>query len=603
MIKAGFQFLPGHAFGQQQATLLLRVDMAQQTELDSHGFDTLLADQFELPQITQSLPTQGPEAVIQRLMQAHLVIQQEQKIPVFGMGRLVHISDAAADGRIQLIWVAPCVHPQASVLVLKWATEALTASSGSTARDTVLTSLSDCQVKLRAYGLQGTNTMHFLRAAFEMGVPTRRLTSDIFGFGLACRMRLLNSSITDETSSIGVALVKRKQLTAAVLLQHGIPVPRHETVRDSSGALKAASKLGYPVVVKPDDQEQGRGVFAGLKTPQALEEAFHQTSTISQNILVEKHHDGLDYRLTVFRGQVVKVLLRSPGAVVGDGVHTVDELVTMEQNTVRHRRTMRQRGRMSLELDAEALGLLHERGQSLTTVPSAGEQVVLRRKSNISSGGHQTLVPLDQVHPDNQALAVRACDAVRLDLCGVDLLMPDIAQSWLVTGGVIIELNAQPQIGIDLAPEVYARILNGLGESQWRIPLQLVICESAEQIPSRDDVFALCGASYGLSSALGIWVAGRQVVANPPTNGFEAARTLLLQRDVTSAVCCLTLDEVRRLGLPAPFFERIVMLQGQRFDEPSKSRWDEVREMVREHTGSLVVDALHEGHLGVNSEG
>jgi cyanophycin synthetase len=598
LLEAGYQFLPGHAYGQQQATLLVKVAMTQQTEPDTRAFDALLADQFELPETMQRLPAEGPAAVIERLMLAHLVVQQEHKIPVFGLGRLVHISDAAADGRVQTVWAAPCVHPQASLLVLQWAARALSATSGPAALDTVLTALRTCQEKLRAYALPGTNPMHFLRAAFEMRVPTRRLSGEIFGFGLACRMRLLQSSITDETNHIGVALVRRKQSTAAVLRQHGIPVPSHEAVRDCGGALQAASRLGYPVVVKPDDQEQGHGVFAGLKTPQALEEAFRQTSAISKNILVEKHHDGLDYRLTVFRGQVVKVLLRSPGTVVGDGVHTVAELVTMEQNTVQHRRTLRQRGRASLELDAEALGLLRERGQSLTTVPAAGEQVVLRRKSNISAGGNQSLVPLDRVHPDNQALAARACEAVRLDLCGVDLLVPDIGRSWLETGGVIIELNAQPQIGISLDPGVYARILTGLGDSHWSIPLQLVICESASQMPSPDEMVALCGACDGQSSASGVWVAGRQMVANPPANGFEAARTLLLQRDVASAVCCLTVDEVRRLGLPAPFFDRIVMLQSQGCDEPSKSNWDEVRQMVGEHTGSLVVDAPSRCPLG-----
>jgi len=214
---------------------------------------------------------------------------------------------------------------------------------------------------------------------------------------------------------------------------------------------------------------------------------------------------------------------------------------------------------------------------------------VLRRKSNISAGGTQTLVPLEQIHPDNLDLAIRACEAIRLDLCGVDLLISDITKSWLESSAVIIELNAEPQIGIALDPEAYARILNKLGGNHWSIPLQLVICDSLDMIPSADNLTNLCGPAIGMSTSAGVWISGRQVI-NKLTNGFMAAQMLLLQRSTASALCCMTVEEVIQMGIPAPYFDRIVLMAGNTaqsfFETP---RWAQVRLMVRDHTSNLSV--------------
>ena len=586
------RILPGHAYGFIQPTLLIKLDWRPSASLDTAAFDALMADLLDDPASAGSLAASGPQAALDRLMDLHLRLQRGQKIPVFGVGRVLSVAPMDGSSDVRATLAVPYCHVQASNIAMDWAKQAVNALLCSAPQPQAVEQVRDrmqaCEKRLRPFAAANTNTMHFLKTAFDQGITTWRLWSTAYGFGTGSRMRWLDSSLTDEGSSIAVSLARNKLMTADMLRRHGIPTPRHEPVRTVEEALAVAGKIGYPVVVKPVDQDQGRGVSAGLKDEASVRQAFEQASAVSRHILLEKHHDGRDYRLTVFRGEIIKVMERRPGAVVGNGVRTVRELVEIEQQTPQHRRIFRQSGKRRIDLDAEALGLLHERGWNADSVPPAGETVVLRRKSNISTGGTQLLVPPERIHPDNVSLVARACEAIRLDLCGVDLLIPDISQSWLATGAVIIELNAIPQIGISLDPEAYARILDRLGGGQWAIPTQLVLCGPDVSIPSPAELTAMCGPADGIASPQGVWISGRPIL-NQPGNGFEAAQTLMYQRSVQRAICCMTIDEVARLGLPVPRFDRIMLVPGHSPSPHDTAQLNRVRAMLEGHASRIVV--------------
>jgi cyanophycin synthetase len=81
----------------------------------------------------------------------------------------------------------------------------------------------------------------------------------------------------------------------------------------------------------------------------------------------------------------------------------------------------------------------------------AGEVVYLRSTGNLSTGG--TAIDLtDAVHPDNREMAIRAVEAVGLDVGGVDFLTPDITRSYKEAGGAICEVNAAPGFRMHMAP-------------------------------------------------------------------------------------------------------------------------------------------------------
>ena len=418
--------------------------------------------------------------------------------------------------------------------------------------------------RLREIGLAGLNSYHFLNAAHSLGVPTRPMLLDTFMFGHGVHQRSMQSTVTDRTSFLGVQIAHSKARTSQVLRLHGLPCPAHAIAASEAQSVEVAASLGYPVVVKPDDEEQGRGVEAGLRDEESVIAAYRAAGELSKTVLVEKHHEGQDYRLTVFKDEVVKILLRTPSGVTGDGVHTIAELVGILQQTPRYQDTMRYSGKWLLSLDSEALRTLAAKGGAVDDVPAAGQFVALRRKCNISAGGIQTLVAVSDAHPDNLALAVRATRAVGLDIAGVDVLMEDLATSWLETGAVIIEVNARPQIGIKALPEAYPKVLSGLMGGNGRIPVHLVLCATEADRPSEREAvdFAATRQCNGLSTVNGFWVEG-QPVTNQPMGGFEAAEALLMHDAVTGACCVMTAQEVAANGLPTDRYDSVIVRDGQ----------------------------------------
>ncbi|MBI5278597.1 MAG: acetate--CoA ligase family protein [Burkholderiales bacterium] len=575
--------MPGMAYGVGQPTVLVTAEVAPPAHADWPGVDAFLDGLLEEP-IGGMYTNESPlHQLLARVVHLHGAMQRQQAVPVFSAGRVV----SARPGRAVL--ALPCHEPQATTLVLDWAFRALDAwcapqPPSPESLQQLKAGFDECLQALRAHAPEGLNSFQFLRAAYEEGIPVTRLVSDVWRYGMGAHSHWIKRSLTDRTPSIAVGVAGSKGATKKLLSEVGIPTPRHRRARDVEQALEVAQWLGYPVVVKPDDQEQGRGVFAGLRDAAAVREAFAAASAFSSRILVEKHHDGADYRLTVHEGCVVKILLRQPGGVTGDGQQTVAALVAGLQHTPRMQRVLRVRGIKLIDLDEEALGLLAEQGLAPDAVPAAGRFVTLRRKSNISAGGIQTLVNPGDCHPDNIDMVVRACRAVRLDLCGVDLLIPDIARSWHETGGVIIEMNAQPQIGANLGREAYAMVLRGLLGGRWNIPLHLAVCDR-RKVPATPQALAAlfpASACNGLALPRGVWVDGRHV-AGTAANSLLAAGVLLADTSVTAAAAAMTVEDVTTLGLPASHFERIVFLRPSHLAEAERRLWLRARDMTQHH--------------------
>ena len=496
-----------------------------------------------------------------RLLHWQAAVQRQQKVPVFGSHRIVAAQGSGHQSRFLV--AIPYHAPQATAAALDWTVRSINElldPAGAMADVAGLHEGFDQLLKgLRKYSLGGLNNFHLLRAAHDLDVPVRAVTGDTYCYGYGANARWLNSTVTDLTPAMGVQIAASKSRTAQVLRLSGVPVPLHRAVHSEQHALQVAQELGYPVVIKPDDQEQGRGVAAGLRDDTALVAAYQVAMRHSRKILVEKHHPGEDYRLTVLKDRVIKILHRRAGGVMGDGVHTIAELVAIEQESPRFKKAFRQTGKQLLELDAEALGLLAEHHLRADIVAAARDFVVLRRKNNISAGGIQTLIPLEQAHPDNLGLAVRSSRAVQLDLCGVDLLLPDISRSWLETGAVIIEMNSKPQIGYTTSPELYPQLLRELLNGDGRVPVHLLVCATDSDCPGDQQLQSLMQASRcnGLATPRGAWVDGRKV--SEAAHAFQAARILLLDKSVTGALCVVTAQEILAHGLPADRFDRIMV--------------------------------------------
>lgn len=404
----------------------------------------------------------------------------------------------------------------------------------------------------------GSNVPRFLRAAHALGMPFQELPGQLHLFGEGRHGRWLDSSFTDETSLIGGRIARNKLQAAAFLRMAGIPVPAHRAVVSADAALAAADELGYPVVVKPADLDGGVAVAADLLSAEEVVAAFKAAREKSANILVEKHFAGRDYRLTVFHDEVIWAIERVPGGVTGDGRHTVAALVE-QLNADPQRGEGRHSPLKRLLLDEEAVALLRRAGLSPSSVPAAGRFVRLRRAANVASGGTPVAV-MDRIHPDNRLLAIRAARALRLDLAGVDLLIPDISLSWRESGAAICEVNGQPHLGQSTAAHLYAEILRKLVPGGGRVPTVVVLgAPAASKLVSNLESRLLQNhVVAGCHDAAGVRVNG-QVLMEGRVQPFAAGQALVLDRKAEAIVLSISDTGVLRTGLPFARFDLLVL--------------------------------------------
>ena len=379
-------------------------------------------------------------------------------------------------GASMAVLAFPTYSARAVVLALQWLVPLACALVQSPAQSCLLpaqeAALQDLLLQLGRLAPAGQNNRHFMRAAHQLRIPCKLLPGGVWQYGWGRRARLLLSSISDDTRAIGVGWSKDKIATSALLRMAGLPVPAHQVARSADEACRIAASLGFPVVVKPANLDQGIGVEAGLQTPDELRLAYERAAKLSPKTLIEKHINGKDYRLMVFQGRLIWANERQPAGVTGDGQSSVATLI--EQANQDPRRGTQKWSQMSpITLNDEAHELLAAAGLSLASVPAQGLFVRLRRAANVSSGG-TPVACFERVHPDNAQLAEHAARLLRLDLAGVDLLVPDIAVSWRGSGGGICEVNAQPQLSLS-SPHIHRQILSSLVQGDGRVPMCLVL--------------------------------------------------------------------------------------------------------------------------------
>lgn len=395
-----------------------------------------------------------------------------------------------------------------------------------------------------------SNVPRFVRAAFDLGLPFQELPGDIVQYGIGKRGRWMDSSFTDETPRMAAIIARDKPVAAQMLRRAGLPVPFHHLVATAEAAAEAASMLGYPVVVKPADLDGGVGVAADLESAEEVRASFLKASRLSNRVLVEKHVPGRDYRIVVFQDEVIAAIERVPGGVFGDGRHSVQELIDL-QNTDPRRGDGPHALLKLLQLDEKAMALLERAGLNLASVPKNGEFVRMRRAANVASGGMPVSV-LDQVHVDNRRLAVRAAKALRLDFAGVDLLITDIARSWRETGAGICEVNAQPNLGHITTAHLYGPILRKLVSGNGRIPTVVVLGADSQNEIARGIASALGDSGFvvGCHDANGVRI-GDETIMLHGISTFAAGHALVAERQLGAMV--VSVNDIGTLGTGLPF--------------------------------------------------
>lgn len=424
----------------------------------------------------------------------------------------------------------------------------------------------------------GPSTYSIVRAAVKRGIPFRRLNEEsLVQIGYGAKQHRILAAATDRTSAVAESIVQDKDLTKQLLQAIGVPVPRGRAVSNGEDAWAAALEIGVPVVVKPKDGNQGRGVAVNLHTKEQVLAGYSAAVARSDEVIVEKYAFGADYRLLVINNKLVAAARREPPQVIGDGRRTIAELVE-EVNKDPRRGEHHATSLSKIPLDAIAQGVLSEQGLTATSVPAAGQVVLLRRNANLSTGGSATDVT-DLVHPEVSARVIDGVRMVGLDIAGVDVIAQDISRPLEQQGGVIIEINAAPGLRMHLEPSfgqgrpVGEAIVNMMfpNNDSGRIPIVAVSGVNGKTTTTRLSAHILrCwGKKTGLTSTDGIYIedrriddgdcsgpqSARMVLANPAVEAaaFETARGGILREglgfDMCDAAIMTNIGEGDHLGL------------------------------------------------------
>src|SRR3990167_6044754 len=277
-VRAQWSFSHGAGYGVTQPALLACVHINAPQTLPWQLMQQLFGALFPAAPLL-SEPDRSNEdtaaAVVRLALHWACAIQHAAGLPVFATPQVL-ARQALPNGAVLVRVALPATHARAALQALTWALDSLCAfaAHADTATAQVAAQATACLKELAKQAPTGSNTLRFLRAAHERGMPWRALAGNVFEFGHGIHARWLDSSFTDQTSQIGAGLARNKFHAAQVLRACGLPVPTHRRGRSLAQALEAAAQLGYPLVVKPMDCDGGRGVAAGLSTAAEVEQAF-----------------------------------------------------------------------------------------------------------------------------------------------------------------------------------------------------------------------------------------------------------------------------------------------------------------------------------------
>ena len=401
----------------------------------------------------------------------------------------------------------------------------------------------------------GPTTRAITQAAEKRNIPWRRDgTGNRIQLGYGKHLRYVQTAMTDRTSVVAVELAQDKDETKERLERNGIPVPQGKVVYTLKEANKAADEIGRPVVVKPVNGRKGLGVSLEVETAEEMKVAFQAAKEYSSAILIEEMFAGRNYRVVVVGGRMVAASERLLPHVIGDGVTAIRDLIATEnRNPLRgdgHEKPL-----TKIKVDSDVITHLQHGGMSLDSILKHGEHVTLSNRSNLSTGATAQDVT-DEVHPSIARLCERAARLIGLDVCGVDLVIPDITTE--MTSGGVIEINASPGLRMHHFPsagmprDVGQAVVDSIfpPDAPSRIPIISITGTNGKTTVTRmiGHVLATTGLCVGMTTTDGIYIDGERVV-DGDTTGPQSAQVVLGDPAVEAAVLETARGGILRRGL------------------------------------------------------
>ncbi len=485
--------LYGYDFRSRMPCALGREKLAHATGFDTDHADRWLKDHFKhneqrIEDLQKAEMVSGfpeTEAMLVRALEVYAIVLTAAGMPIFERGRVLSVVEAEGEPGQLLATIALPVLDEfparplftAFRSCMQLTAQVLGSDPDKTRPMAVLDEINERLVtKLDQKKALGPATEPICKLAFWADAPFRHLGKGTMLLGIGANSHKQDNSASDADSAIGLRLCQDKHATAKILRSAGLPAPDHFLASDEKDAAQAAEKLGWPVVVKPFDQERSNGVTTGIDNERALRKAVKKARSFAPRFLVEKHVPGICHRIMMANGKLIYVVIRRPKGVDGNGKDTIEDLVAAANAKLAEwppwlRMKPYPFDRMTIEH-------LETQGFDENSVPEEGRYVELRSIPSEEWGGSIKDFTAD-IHPDNIELARAAADAMGLSNAGVDLMTTDITRPWHETGAIINEMNFRPEFVISGRKEAAEQLMPAIMKGKGRIPVHLVAGEGA----------------------------------------------------------------------------------------------------------------------------
>ncbi len=306
--------------------------------------------------------------------------------------------------------------------------------------------------------LKKTNQIYTLKeSAYQLGLIVRELDK-------GC-IQIINpetnqkcffmGGMSQNTTVAAREVTKDKFLTKRILEKFNINTPKGlvfsiDALEDAWSKVELHCRNGGRLVLKPLDREGGKGVSTDITTKLEFDKAWGICEVMrSKKILVEEQLQGDDYRIVVIQNNVCAVSQRVAAHVIGDGQNTISALVDQKNQQRKHNVFLKG---YPIKITDTTDTFLLKRGLTSESIPAKGEKVQLSEVANAGAGG-DIIDRTDDIHPDWIPISVKAreimADAYHV---GLDIMMEDIAKSPDAQKWAIIEINTNPDFGVQLFP-------------------------------------------------------------------------------------------------------------------------------------------------------
>ncbi|MBI2630804.1 hypothetical protein HYW73_01120 [Candidatus Nomurabacteria bacterium] len=248
--------------------------------------------------------------------------------------------------------------------------------------------------------------------------------------------------------SAALKWMDNKGIMKKKFLKEGLPVARGGVAFTKRKALKIFDSITKPVITKPNLGSRSRHTLIHIDTEEKLIYGFKKAKKLSPLVVIEEELRGFLFRGTLVGGKLAGVIKRDQPEVIGDGIHTLQELMDKENERPERKGPIFHK----IVIDPDTEIELKREGIKMSDIPEKGRIITFSQKTSRGCGGTTTDVT-DIIHSDNIEMLEHVGRFLKDPLVGVDFIIEDITKSWREEQhSGIIECNSLPFIDLHHYP-------------------------------------------------------------------------------------------------------------------------------------------------------